>query len=164
MTDSWGPTSVLSLAPGRSLVRFSVERLELTNLSFPALCCSQITHLFSCPNLPPPSLNTLVRPPLAGFVAYALYRTQLPPSVTTASLLLLARLKARYPQAKGSSGHRLFIAAFMMASKNLCDDTYSNKSWCIVAQSMFPLSEINQMVSPSRLPSPTRSNPRLWWG
>lgn len=42
-----------------------------------------------------------------------------------------------------------FIAAFMMASKNLCDDTYSNKSWCVVAQSMFPLSEINQMVSPS---------------
>jgi len=26
-----------------------------------------------------------------------------------------------------------------------CDDTYSNKSWAIVAQNMFPLAEINQM-------------------
>lgn len=26
-----------------------------------------------------------------------------------------------------------------------CDDTYSNKSWAIVAQNMFPLKEINQM-------------------
>lgn len=31
------------------------------------------------------------------------------------------------------------------ASKILCDDTYSNKSWAIVAQGMFALKEINQM-------------------
>ena len=33
----------------------------------------------------------------------------------------------------------------MLASKIICDDTYSNKSWCIVAQGMFALREINQM-------------------
>jgi len=33
----------------------------------------------------------------------------------------------------------------MIASKVMCDDTYSNKSWSIVAQSIFTLSEINQM-------------------
>jgi len=27
----------------------------------------------------------------------------------------------------------------------MCDDTYSNKSWCIVAQGMFTLREVNQM-------------------
>jgi len=27
----------------------------------------------------------------------------------------------------------------------ICDDTYSNKSWSIVAQGMFTLREINQM-------------------
>jgi hypothetical protein len=33
----------------------------------------------------------------------------------------------------------------MLASKIICDDTYSNKSWCIIAQKMFQLREINQM-------------------
>ena len=33
----------------------------------------------------------------------------------------------------------------MIASKVMCDDTYSNKSWSIVAQGMFTLCEINQM-------------------
>ncbi|KDQ09976.1 hypothetical protein BOTBODRAFT_178534 [Botryobasidium botryosum FD-172 SS1] len=41
--------------------------------------------------------------------------------------------------------HRLFISAFMIASKIICDDTYSNKSWCVVGQGMFSLREINQM-------------------
>ena len=33
----------------------------------------------------------------------------------------------------------------MIASKIICDDTYSNKPWCIVGQGMFALHEINQM-------------------
>jgi hypothetical protein len=82
---------------------------------------------------------------LDHFIAYALHRTRLHPSVTFAALYLLQRLKARFPAAKGSSGHRLFISAFMLASKIICDDTYSNKAWCIVGQGMFALREINQM-------------------
>jgi hypothetical protein len=65
-------------------------------------------------------------------------------SVTFATLYLLQRLKARFPATKGSSGHRLFISAFMLSSKMICDDTYSNKSWCIMGQ-VFVLREINQM-------------------
>lgn len=65
--------------------------------------------------------------------------------MTFAALLLLQRLKIRFPAARGSSGHRLFISAFMIASKVICDDTYSNQSWGIVAQKMFALKEINQM-------------------
>lgn len=82
---------------------------------------------------------------LPQFVAYALYRTKLPSSVTFASLVLLQRLKARFPTARGSSGHRLFLSAFMIASKIICDDTYSNKSWSVVGQGIFQLREINQM-------------------
>ena len=67
-------------------------------------------------------------PPLANFIAYAVHRTRLHSSVTFAALYLLQRLKARFPTAQGSSGHRLFISAFMIASKVICDDTYSNKS------------------------------------
>lgn len=81
----------------------------------------------------------------AEFIAYALYRTRLPEAVTFQALYLLLRLKIRFPAARGSSGHRLFISALMIASKSSCDDTYSNKSWAIVGQGLFSLREINQM-------------------
>lgn len=110
-----------------------------------------ITSLFACPELPPPSANLtssgqpVPSPKLAMFIAYALHRTRLAPCVTFAALFLLQRLKNRFPAARGSSGHRLFISAFMIASKVVCDDTYSNKSWAVVGQGMFQLREINQM-------------------
>ncbi|KIJ15514.1 hypothetical protein PAXINDRAFT_77274 [Paxillus involutus ATCC 200175] len=107
------------------------------------LCARFITHLFACPEYPPPSSGSTVK--LPQFIAYALHRTKLHASVTFAALVLLQRLKARFPTARGSSGHRLFVSAFMLASKVICDDTYSNKSWSIVAQGMFQLREINQM-------------------
>ncbi|KAI9508822.1 hypothetical protein F5148DRAFT_979263 [Russula earlei] len=111
------------------------------------LCARFVSHLFACPDVPPPPVppSTTPTPRLDHFIAYALHRTRLHSSVTFAALYLLQRLKARFPAAKGSSGHRLFISAFMLASKIICDDTYSNKSWCIVGQGMFALREINQM-------------------
>ncbi|KZT05363.1 uncharacterized protein LAESUDRAFT_656039 [Laetiporus sulphureus 93-53] len=111
------------------------------------LCARFVTHLFACPDLPPLSTTRppAPSPPLALFIAYALHRTRLHTSVHFAALYLLQRLKARFPAARGSSGHRLFISAFMIASKVICDDTYSNKSWSIVGQGMFALREINQM-------------------
>jgi hypothetical protein len=107
------------------------------------LCARFITHLFACPEYPPTSSGSNTKLPY--FIAYALHRTKLHSSVTFAALVLLQRLKARFPTARGSSGHRLFISAFMIASKVICDDTYSNKSWSIVGQGMFQLREINQM-------------------
>lgn len=112
------------------------------------LCARFITHLFACPEYPPQPANGGPHPASAKlpyFIAYALHRTKLHQSVNYAALVLLQRLKARFPTARGSSGHRLFISAFMIASKVMCDDTYSNKSWGIVAQGMFSLREINQM-------------------
>jgi hypothetical protein len=113
------------------------------------MCARFITALFSCPDVPPPPANgpapATPPPALAPFIAYALHRTRLNASVTFCALFLLSRLKGRFPAARGSSGHRLFISAFMIASKVICDDTYSNKSWCVVGQGMFSLREINQM-------------------
>ncbi|KAJ7826224.1 hypothetical protein B0H14DRAFT_2179439, partial [Mycena olivaceomarginata] len=51
-----------------------------------------------------------------------------------AALVLLQRLKACFPTAHGSSSYRLFISTFMIVSKVICDDTYSNKSWSIVRE------------------------------
>lgn len=86
-------------------------------------------------------------PTLVEFIAYALYRTRLSDSIVHSALLLLTRLKQRYPSARGtpSSPHRLFLSALMLASKMSMDDTYSNKSWVIVGQNMFSLSEVNRM-------------------
>jgi hypothetical protein len=92
-----------------------------------------------------PPNNSNPQHKLPYFIAYALNRTKLHTSVAYSALVLLSRLKARFPSAKGSSGHRLFISAFMISSKVMCDDTYSNKSWAIVAQNLFALREVNQM-------------------
>ncbi|GAA5997210.1 cyclin family protein [Rhodotorula paludigena] len=86
-------------------------------------------------------------PQLGEFIAYALYRTRLPVSITHQALLLLTRLKQRYPSARGTSTspHRLFLSSLMLSSKISMDDTYSNKSWQIVGQGLFELREVNQM-------------------
>ena len=70
-------------------------------------------------------LFTALTPRLDHFIAYALCHMRFHTSVTFAALYLLQRLKARFPAAKGSSGHWLFISAFMLPSKIICDDTYS---------------------------------------
>ena len=64
---------------------------------------------------------------------------------TSGGLLTTTNLRhiSRFPTAHGSSGHRLFTPAFVIASKVICGDTYSNKSWSIVGQGMFQLREIN---------------------
>jgi hypothetical protein len=109
------------------------------------MCQHFVTHLFACPDVAPQAATSTVSGTLDVFVAYALHRTRLQSSVTFAALYLLQRLKQRFPAARGSSGHRLFLSAFMIASKVICDDTYSNKSWSIVGQGMFALREVNQM-------------------
>ena len=45
------------------------------------------------------------------------------------------------------SGHRLFLTAYMVASKMFSDINFSNKTcWLQISQGMFSLQEINQMV------------------
>jgi hypothetical protein len=107
------------------------------------LCVRFITDLFACPQYPPSSSNSTVR--LPHFIVHVLHRTKLHSSVTFAALVLFQRLKAHFPTARESSGHFLFVSAFILASEVICDNTYSNKSWSIIAQGMFQLWEINQM-------------------
>ncbi|KAF8596710.1 hypothetical protein BDV93DRAFT_424170, partial [Ceratobasidium sp. AG-I] len=108
------------------------------------ICARFVTHLFSCPNIPPVASQSTVPPSLAHFVAYIHHRTRLHTSVTFCAIYLLPCLNC-FPAAHGSLSHRLYISAFMIASKVICDNTYSNKSLCVVGQGMFTLREINQM-------------------
>ncbi|KAI5984561.1 hypothetical protein EDC04DRAFT_2549755, partial [Pisolithus marmoratus] len=82
---------------------------------------------------------------LKFFIAYALHCTKLHPLVTFIAVVLLQRLKACFPTACGLSGHQQFIPVFILTSKVICDDTYSNKSWNATVQGMFQLWETNQM-------------------
>ncbi|KAJ7572601.1 hypothetical protein C8J56DRAFT_806869, partial [Mycena floridula] len=107
-----------------------------------------ISYLFNCPEFTAShGISTPCRSAtrLSYFIAHILYRTKLHPSVTFAALVLLQRLKNRFPMVKGSSGHRLFVSAFSISSKMMYDETYSTKSWVILAQRLFTLNEINQM-------------------
>jgi hypothetical protein len=94
-------------------------------------------RLFACPEYPPTSSGSNTKLPC--FIAYTFHRTKLHSLVTFASLVLLQRLTARFPTVHGSSGHCLFISAFMIASKVICDNIYLNKSWSMVGQGMFQL-------------------------
>src|ERR1700761_9287212 len=50
-----------------------------------------------------------------------------PSSPSCLPLFLLFRLKSRYPAASCAFGHRLLLTSYMLSSKVICDDTYSNK-------------------------------------
>lgn len=86
--------------------------------------------MFTCDPCPPHQIS------LAGFIAHTMNRTQLPDSILSAALVLLHRLHVWNPDHHGSSGHRLFLAAVMVAHKFLCDDPFSNKSWTIVGRAL----------------------------
>ncbi|KAF5314197.1 hypothetical protein D9611_006988 [Ephemerocybe angulata] len=62
-----------------------------------------------------------------------------------AALILLCRLKEAYPNVRGSSGHRLFLAALMLADKFLNDESYENEDWVPAARGYYALWEIHQM-------------------
>ncbi|KAL8277472.1 hypothetical protein RQP46_010102 [Phenoliferia psychrophenolica] len=119
------------------------------------LCEHVITSLFSpgpsgnVGNTPPtsPVLGKEAPPPLGEFISYALYRTCLPVSITHPALLLLNRLKTRYPSARGTatSPHRLFLSSLMLSSKISMDKTFHNKAWQVVGQGLFSLREVNTM-------------------
>ncbi|KAH7101591.1 hypothetical protein BKA62DRAFT_598821, partial [Auriculariales sp. MPI-PUGE-AT-0066] len=102
------------------------------------MCTAFVSGTFSWPEPPPPAPP----PPPANFIAYALDRTWLHHCVMFIALYLLARLKAWFPAARGSSGRRLFISMLINASKIVCDNICSNKPWRLVGQGMSSLKEI----------------------
>lgn len=87
-------------------------------------------------------------PDLANFTHKSLRRTRLPPQLTVLVIALLVRLKSRWPAACSSApaaGHRLFLAAFMIAYKTSIDDCFSNASMVALCRGVYKLSQINAM-------------------
>lgn len=86
-------------------------------------------------------------PLLAEMIGYALHRTGLDNGVlyvvAFGALLLLQRMKNRH--SPRDSGHRLFMAAHILVHKFLCDDSFSNRSWCSVAGDRYTVQDVNKM-------------------
>lgn len=99
---------------------------EYFNRSELALLCSDFLQtLFGCPTTMPSLPNSRNKSKtLAHYIAFALHRTRLSDHVAFSALLLLWKLKLLYPNAKGSSGHRLIISAMLIASKVICDGKF----------------------------------------
>ncbi|EIM21427.1 hypothetical protein WALSEDRAFT_60425 [Wallemia mellicola CBS 633.66] len=135
------------LTPPSPIYKSNLRQSKLNNLPNPqqnplaSLSAAFIFSLFNCP-LHSTNYNS---PSLDNFIAYAMYRTQLSADVCLSALVLLHRLKAKFPNATGSAGQRLYLAALMISSKVNNDDTFANSSWHIVARGQFTLKEINQM-------------------
>ena len=78
------------------------------------------------------------------FVHDILKSTSLPFSVVLLGIKYIHRLRISRPELTGAPGSecRLIVCALMLAMKELCDNTYSNRSWKKI--SGIPLKEINQ--------------------
>ncbi|RPD57749.1 hypothetical protein L226DRAFT_467718, partial [Lentinus tigrinus ALCF2SS1-7] len=88
--------------------------------------------------------------PLDKFIAWVIYRTRYRSSTTFAALYLTGLLKERFQDLIVSHSrltcHRLFLASFMVASKSIHDDTYTNKSFAELAdKKIATVSDINTM-------------------
>ncbi|TDL19202.1 hypothetical protein BD410DRAFT_706576, partial [Rickenella mellea] len=82
---------------------------------------------------------------LDHFIASVLHWAKMHRCVVYASVVLLRRLKCRDPgYVDQSSGCQLFLTAFMIASKVLCDTTWNNKTWMRIG-GISDLRSLNQM-------------------
>lgn len=126
-SNTFGSTAAVS---GSTSERYSAGKV------FSNDCANLIIQMFDCP------INKSMVS-LSDFIHYALYRTRLHVSVAISALVLLQRLKSRYPNAKGSSGHRLWLAAIMISNKMFNDDSFTNQSWFIASQQIFTQREVN---------------------
>ncbi|KAI0696664.1 hypothetical protein C8T65DRAFT_516807, partial [Cerioporus squamosus] len=106
-------------------------------------CAQFIAHHFSI-YAPPAGVESLDR-----FIARIIFRTQYRSNTTFAALYLIGLLKGRLLDRLDSdsrvSCHRLFLAAFMVVSKSIHDDTYSNKSFAELAKEVATVNDINTM-------------------
>jgi hypothetical protein len=104
-----------------------------------------IQMLFCCDPSPSDTFANRITLPL--FLQNIMNRTKITTNTLVTSFFYLYRLKQFHPRCQGSqgSGHRLFMAATILASKYMCDDTFDNTAWATVSSGIFKLDEINSM-------------------
>ncbi|KAK9380071.1 uncharacterized protein V2V93DRAFT_371580 [Kockiozyma suomiensis] len=95
----------------------------------------------------PPELATRL-PSLTSFIATLVTRSNVQVPTLMSTLVYLSRLRSRLPSmARGLSCtcHRVFLAALILAAKNLNDSSPKNKHWTKYTVGLFSLAEVNLM-------------------
>lgn len=135
--------------------QISIQRLrksELLGIVFIGLLSNHLAYapryierLFLCDPSPPTSFPNQI--PLPSYLLNIINRTRINTCTLVAAFFYLDRLKQIHPRCKGSpgSGHRLFLAAIVLAAKYLYDDTFDNTAWATVSSGLFELEQVNHM-------------------
>lgn len=85
---------------------------------------------------------------LAMFVRTLVKKSNVQTATLMTSLIYLARLRDRLPQSSmgmSCTCHRIFLAALILAAKNLNDASPKNKYWAKYTRGLFTLADVNLM-------------------
>ncbi|KAG2146306.1 hypothetical protein DEU56DRAFT_978774 [Suillus clintonianus] len=117
---------------GNQAISESIKRTLLYSNSFHERQhpIGMVERIVSTADRRPLSLRDTEPPARAGLaIVKHPHMPSITPNSTCPSLSLPSLIEgARFPTARSSSDHRLFVSASMLASKVICDYTYSNKS------------------------------------
>jgi len=120
--------------------------LYLARKASQVILCGSSTQ--TLPPTPPttPSLQDPALPSIECFITSLCKKSKVQVSTLMTSIVYLDRLKSRlHPDARGihSTIHRIFLAALILAAKNLNDSSPKNKDWAQYTE--FSIAEVNLM-------------------
>ncbi|KAF9004378.1 hypothetical protein BDQ17DRAFT_1241261, partial [Cyathus striatus] len=108
-------------------------------------CSRYITHIFECSE----NVSSISSPQrylaLPLFIALAVHRAEVYDKTPIAALMLLSRLKIKYPPFIGNGpypGQGLFLTALMMATKAMRTKFVETQSWSTIGQELFNVQEL----------------------
>ncbi|KAG8763192.1 hypothetical protein FRC11_005548 [Ceratobasidium sp. 423] len=103
-----------------------------------------LSTLLDCPETLPSTDPADVNPDLAHFIAYALYRPQLPLCVHHYALHLTWRVKFPNPDFNPKHAHGTYLTALMLAAKQSHDIDYSINAWASAGKHIFEASQLRE--------------------
>ncbi|KAF8990412.1 hypothetical protein BDQ17DRAFT_1255802 [Cyathus striatus] len=108
-------------------------------------CSRYIAHIFECSENVSSTGNPQRYLALPLFISLAIHRAEMYDKTPIAALILLSRLKIKFPPFIGNGPHPgqgLFLTALMMASKAMRTKLVDIQSWSTIGQELFNVQEL----------------------